>query len=49
LALNIVILEGADEAGMVAMLKLVLQGNARFQTMQAYSVDDMKGFIRKMP
>lgn len=44
----VVILEGSDEAGMVALLKLVSLGNARFQTMRAYSVDEMKGFISKM-
>ena len=41
----VVILEGSDEAGMVSLLKLVSLGNARFQTMRAFSVDEMKGFI----
>jgi len=33
---------------MVSLLKLVSLGNARFQTMRAFSVDEMKGFISKM-
>ena len=45
----VVILEGSDEAAMVSLLKLVSLGNARFQTMRAFSVDEMKGFISKMP
>jgi uncharacterized protein with GYD domain len=44
----VVVLEGSDEAGMVSLLKLVSLGNARFQTMRAFSVDEMKGFISKM-
>lgn len=45
----VVITEGAEEAGMISLLKLASLGNARFQTMRAYSVDEMKGFISKMP
>jgi uncharacterized protein with GYD domain len=45
----VVITEGAEETGMVSLLKLASLGNARFQTMRAYSVDEMKGFISKMP
>lgn len=45
----VVILEGSDEAAMVSLLKLVSLGNARFQTMRAFSVDEMKGFISKIP
>lgn len=45
----VVITEGSEEAGMVSLLKLGSLGNARFQTMRAYSVDEMKGFISKMP
>ena len=44
----VVTLEGSDEAGMVSLLKLVSLGNARFHTMRAFSVDEMKGFISKM-
>ncbi len=45
----VVITEGSDEAGMISLLKLVSLGNARFQTMRAFSVDEMKGLISKMP
>ena len=45
----VVILEGADEAAMVSSLKLLSLGNVRTQTMRAFSVDEMKGFISKMP
>ncbi|NNK96373.1 MAG: GYD domain-containing protein [Desulfobacterales bacterium] len=44
----VVILEGSDEAGMLSLLNLVTLGNARFQTMRGFSVDEMKGFISKM-
>ncbi len=44
----VAILEGSDEAAMVSLLKLVSLGNARFQTMRAFSVDEMKGFVSKM-
>ena len=44
----VVIMEGSDEAGMMSLLKLVSLGNARFETMRAFSVDEMKGFISKM-
>lgn len=44
-----VILEGAEDAAMVASLKLASLGNARSQTMRAFSVDEMKGFLSKMP
>ncbi len=45
----VVILEGSDEAAMVSFLKLVSLGNARFQTMRAFSVDEMKGFMSMIP
>ena len=44
----VAILEGPDEAAMVALLNLSSLGNARFQTMRGYSVDEMNGFISKM-
>jgi uncharacterized protein with GYD domain len=44
----VVILEGSDEAGMMSLLNLASLGNARFQTMRGFSVDEMKGFINKM-
>jgi len=44
----VVILEGSDETAMVSLLKLVSLGNARVQTMRAFSVNEMKGFISMM-
>ena len=44
----VTIMEGSDEATMVAFLKLASLGNARTETMRAYSVEEMKGFISKM-
>ena len=44
----VAVMEGSDEAAMVALLKVASLGNARFQTMRAFSVDEMKGFISKM-
>ena len=45
----VTILEESDEAAMVTFLKLVSLGNARTQTMRAFSVDEMKGFLSMMP
>lgn len=45
----VVTLEGSDEAAMVSLLKLISLGNARVQTMRAFSVEEMKGFISMMP
>lgn len=45
----VVILDGSEEAGMITSLTLASLGNARTETMHAYSVDEMKGFISKMP
>ena len=44
----VTIMEGSDEATMVSFLKLVSLGNARTQTMSAFSVEEMKAFIAKM-
>jgi uncharacterized protein with GYD domain len=44
----VVIIEGADEACMVSFLKVFSLGNVRFQTMRAFSVDEMKGFVSKL-
>jgi len=44
----VVTMEGSDEAGMMALLKLASLGNARFQTMRAFSVEEMKGYTSKM-
>ncbi len=45
----VAILEGSEEAAMTSLLKLVSLGNARFQTMRAFSVEEMKGFVSMMP
>ncbi len=45
----VTIMEGSDEATMVSFLKLVSLGNARTQPMRAFSVEEMKAFIAKMP
>lgn len=45
----VTIMEGDDEAAMVVSLKLLSLGNVRTQTMRAFSVDEMKGFMSKMP
>ena len=45
----VAILEGSEEAAMASLLKLVSLGNARFQTMRAFSVEEMKGFVNMMP
>lgn len=45
----VAILEGSEEAAMASLLKLVSLGNARFQTMRAFSVEEMKGFVSMMP
>ena len=45
----VAILEGSEEAAMASLVKLVSLGNARFQTMRAFSVEEMKGFVSMMP
>jgi uncharacterized protein with GYD domain len=44
----VVIVEETDEACMVSFLKVFSLGNVRFQTMRAFSVDEMKGFVSKL-
>ncbi len=44
----VAITEGTDEACMVSFLKLASLGNIRSQTMRAFSVDEMKGFVSKL-
>lgn len=44
----VVVIEGPEEAAMVSLLKLVSLGNARFETLRAFSVEEMKRFISKM-
>jgi uncharacterized protein with GYD domain len=45
----VLICEGSDEAGTALMLKVGSLGNVRTQTMRAYSVDEMRKIIDKMP
>ncbi len=42
-------IEASDEAAMTTMLKLGSLGNVRTETLRAFSMDDMKKFIGKMP
>lgn len=44
----VVTLEGNEEAAMVSMLKTLSLGNVRSQTLRAYSVEEMKGLVRKI-
>ena len=45
----VVIVEGPEDAVMASLLKVSSLGNIRMQTLKGFSVDDMKGFISKMP
>lgn len=45
----VVVLEGSDEGVMSTLLKLGSLGNVRTQTLRAFSPDDMKGIVSKMP
>ena len=45
----VTVVEGSDEACMSAALKLGSLGNVRTQTMRAYSPEEMKAMIQKMP
>lgn len=45
----VLILEGADEAVTSALLKVGSLGNIRTQTLRAYSADEMKTIIGRMP
>ena len=45
----VVIVEGSDEAATAALLKVGSLGNVRTQTLRAFSLDEMKGIIGKMP
>jgi uncharacterized protein with GYD domain len=44
----LLIAEGNEEAAMTALLTSITQGNVRTQTLRAYSLEEMKGFISKM-
>lgn len=45
----VIVVEGSDEAVTSALLKVGSLGNIRTQTMRAYSPDEMKAMISKMP
>ena len=45
----VVVLEGTDEAVTTALLKVGSLGNVRTQTLRAFSVEDMKKIVGKMP
>ena len=45
----VVIVEGDENAAMIANLKVGSLGNVRTQTLRGFSVDEMKGFISNMP
>lgn len=45
----VLILEGSDEAVTSALLKVGSLGNIRTQTLRAYSADEMKTIIGRMP
>jgi uncharacterized protein with GYD domain len=44
----ILTVEGSEEAAVTALLKVISQGNVRTQTMRAYSLEEMKGFVGKI-
>jgi uncharacterized protein with GYD domain len=45
----VVVVEGPDEAVTSALLKIGSHGNVRSQTLRAFSADEMKRIITKMP
>lgn len=45
----VLIVEGVDDAVTAALLTLGSLGNVRTETLHAYSVDDMKQLIGRMP
>jgi len=45
----VTVVEGSDEAVTTALLKLGSLGNIRTQTLRAFSAEEMKGMISKMP
>ena len=40
--------EGDEETAMVSLLNVAAQGNVRSQTLRAFSIEEMKGFVGKM-
>lgn len=45
----VTVVEGSDEAVTSALLKLGSLGNIRTQTMRAFSPEEMKAIVNKMP
>jgi uncharacterized protein with GYD domain len=45
----ILTIEGSEEAAMTSLLKTITQGNVRSQTLRAFTSDEMKGFVGKLP
>ena len=45
----VTVIEGPDEAVTTALLKLGSLGNIRTQTLRAFSAEEMKAIITKMP
>jgi uncharacterized protein with GYD domain len=45
----VVVMEGSDEAVTAALLKVGSLGNVRTETLRAFSADEMKRIISKMP
>lgn len=45
----VTIVEGPDEVVTAALLKVGSLGNVRSQTMRAFSIDEMRGILGKMP
>jgi uncharacterized protein with GYD domain len=45
----VTVVEGSDEAVTAVLLKLGSLGNIRTQTLRAFSADEMKGIIAKLP
>ncbi len=45
----VTVVEGSDEAVTAALLKLGSLGNIRTQTLRAFSPEEIKGIIGKMP
>lgn len=45
----VVIIEGDEQTATAALLKVASLGNVHTQTLRAFSPDEMKGIIAKMP
>lgn len=45
----VLIIEGPEESAMILSTKIGSLGNVRTQTMRAYSLDEMKSILAKMP